>query len=65
MNYKAQFLIDTLSQSIKALEMHEERNGRDYLISSVLGNLYLVRNDFEDYLHEEHDVNLMSEEIPF
>ena len=65
MNYKAQFLIDTLSQSIKALEMHEERNGRDYLISSVLGNLYLVRNDFEDYLHEEHDVNLISEEIPF
>lgn len=65
MNYKAQFMIDTLSQSIKSLEMHEERNGRDYLISSVLGNLYLVRNDFEDYLHEEHDVNLMSEEIPF
>lgn len=65
MNYKAQFLIDTLSQSIKALEMHEERNGRDYLVSSVLGNLYLVRNDFEDYLHEEHDVHLMSEEIPF
>ena len=45
--------------------MHEERNGRDYLVSSVLANLYLVRNDFEDYLHEEHDVNLMSEEIPF
>lgn len=65
MNYKAKFLIDTLSQSIKTLEMHEERNGRDYLIGSVLANLYLVRNDFEDYLHEEHDVNLMSEEIPF
>lgn len=65
MNYKAKFLIDTLSQSIKTLEMHEERNGRDYLIGSVLANLYLVRNDFEDYLHEEHEVNLMSEEIPF
>ena len=65
MNYKAKFLIDTLSQSIKTLEMHEERNGRDYLIGSVLANLYLVRNDFEDYLHEEHEVNLISEEIPF